>query len=82
MPKDQSIKLEDLALILDEYLNISDIPDSCPNGLQVEGKKVIKKVGVGVSASLATIVEAIMGITFLISMFQIHLENQKKIIKR
>lgn len=33
------------------YLNIDNIPDSCINGLQVEGKREIKKIVMGVSAN-------------------------------
>jgi dinuclear metal center YbgI/SA1388 family protein len=40
---------------LNHYLDISQIKDFCPNGLQVEGKKEIKKIGTAVSASLMTL---------------------------
>ena len=36
--------LEKVVGYLDNYLNISDIDDDCWNGLQVEGKKSIKKI--------------------------------------
>ncbi len=38
---------------LNIYLNIADITDYCPNGLQVAGRPEIKKIVTGVTASLA-----------------------------
>jgi len=39
-----------LAHYLDEYLAAREVSDYCPNGLQVEGERVIRKVVTGVSA--------------------------------
>ncbi|MCB0279272.1 MAG: Nif3-like dinuclear metal center hexameric protein [Calditrichaeota bacterium] len=44
---------------LDEFLNAYSISEYCPNGMQVQGKEQIKKVVVGVSASLEFIEKAI-----------------------
>ncbi len=55
MARDQFIPLYDLALILEEYLNCSNILDCCPNGVQVEGSRVIKKAATAVSANLMTL---------------------------
>jgi dinuclear metal center YbgI/SA1388 family protein len=46
------MKRQDLVEYLDTYLKINEYPDSCPNGLQVEGKKEISKVFTAVSASV------------------------------
>lgn len=43
---------------LDKLLGSSDFADHCPNGLQVEGRKEVRKIGFAVSASLAAILEA------------------------
>ena len=45
---------------LNDFLQISHFKDYCPNGLQVQGKKNIKTVVTGVTASLALIQEAIL----------------------
>jgi dinuclear metal center YbgI/SA1388 family protein len=44
---------------LNHYLNIENFEDSCVNGLQIEGKREIKKIVVGVSANLDLIRAAI-----------------------
>jgi dinuclear metal center YbgI/SA1388 family protein len=46
------MKRQDLTDYLDSFLNISTFTDSCPNGLQVEGKDEIYKVITAVSASV------------------------------
>lgn len=43
---------ENVISFLNEYLQIADIADSSFNGLQVEGRRDIKKIVFGVSASL------------------------------
>ncbi len=43
---------------LGELLSVAEFTDYCPNGIQVEGKDEIRKVGVAVSASLAAIQRA------------------------
>ena len=53
------ITLQDLSQYLQQLLSPADFTDYCPNGLQVEGKKDVKKICFAVSASLATIEEAV-----------------------
>ncbi len=53
------ITLQDLCADLDSLLQPSLYSDSCPNGLQVEGKKQINTIVTAVSSSLATIEAAI-----------------------
>ncbi len=48
-----------LEALLNELLSPQLIKDYCPNGLQVEGKKEVKKIITGVTASKALIEEAI-----------------------
>jgi len=48
-----------LEALLNEILSPQLIKDYCPNGLQVEGKKEVKKIITGVTASKALIEEAI-----------------------
>lgn len=54
-----SLTLQTLANYLKDFLKEPFVNDYCPNGLQIEGKEKIIKIGVAVSASLATIKEAI-----------------------
>lgn len=49
----------ELEQILDEKLNSKAITDYAPNGLQVEGKREIRKIITGVTASLPLIEQAI-----------------------
>ena len=49
----------DFEKYLNNYLNVDQIQDYCPNGLQVEGKETIKKVATAVSANLMTVEKAI-----------------------
>lgn len=53
------ITLSHLVSYLDQLLPGQGVSDHCPNGLQIEGKQEIKKIGTAVSASLATIEAAI-----------------------
>lgn len=53
------VKRKDLESYLKNYLNVPLIKDSCPNGLQVEGKEEIKTMATAVSASLATLERAV-----------------------
>ncbi|HKO87216.1 MAG TPA: Nif3-like dinuclear metal center hexameric protein [Burkholderiales bacterium] len=46
---------DELALYLEQLLNISQVRDYCPNGLQVEGRAEIERVITGVTASAALI---------------------------
>ena len=54
-----SVNRDDLSLYLDDQLQVARIKDYCPNGLQVQGKPIIKTLVSGVTASLALIEEAI-----------------------
>ena len=53
-----NLTLQVLANYLEEFLQVSLFSDYCPNGIQVEGKSDIKKIGLAVSASLETIEKA------------------------
>lgn len=53
------VDFQELDNYLNNYLNVSSFKDYCPNGLQVEGKKQIKKIVSGVSANLALIEKAV-----------------------
>lgn len=50
---------DELSAYLNEHLQVARIKDYCPNGLQVQGKPMIKNLVSGVTASLALIEEAI-----------------------
>ena len=54
-----SVDRDELSVYLDEHLQVARIKDYCPNGLQVQGKPMIKNLVSGVTASLALIEEAI-----------------------
>lgn len=43
---------EDVVSFVNDYLNISAVPDSSLNGLQVEGRDTVRKIAFGVSANL------------------------------
>jgi dinuclear metal center YbgI/SA1388 family protein len=49
------ITLQELCAYLDRLLQPTPVSDYCFNGMQVEGKKQIRKLATGVSANLATI---------------------------
>lgn len=53
------VKREDIVTYCDNYLDVGIFKDYCPNGLQVEGKRSIKKIVSGVTASQALIDAAI-----------------------
>lgn len=53
------ITLQELSKILDSLMQVPGLVDYCPNGIHVEGQSEIRKIGMGVSASLATIEQAI-----------------------
>src|SRR6185295_12703822 len=53
------ITLQDLSQDLQQLLSPEDFSDYCPNGIQVEGKHEIQRIAFAVSASLATIEEAV-----------------------
>jgi putative NIF3 family GTP cyclohydrolase 1 type 2 len=52
---------DEIAAYLDAYLRVADIPDSSPNGLQVEGRARVARVAYAVDASVATIAAAVRG---------------------
>lgn len=49
----------ELEVYLNNYLNINDFSDLCPNGIQVSGSDQISKIVTGVSASVALFEKAI-----------------------
>ena len=51
--------LNEVTTYTDEYLNVVEYTDYCPNGLQVEGQSEIKKIVTGVTASLELIEKAL-----------------------
>lgn len=51
--------LQDLFQYLQDLLSPEEFSDYCPNGIQVEGKKEIKKIAFAVSASLTAIEHAV-----------------------
>lgn len=53
------IALPDLIRYLDQLLPGQGAVDYCPNGLQIEGKQEVKKIGTAVSVTLGTIEAAI-----------------------
>lgn len=55
MPIERNLLLQEI----EQFLNVNAISDYCPNGLQVEGKKQIKRIISGVTASQALIDAAI-----------------------
>jgi dinuclear metal center YbgI/SA1388 family protein len=54
-----AVARDELSLYLDDHLQVARIKDYCPNGLQVQGKPIIKTLVSGVTASIALIEEAI-----------------------
>lgn len=53
------ITLQDLSHHLEKFLSSKNFEDLCPNGVQVEGKREIRRIALAVSASLATISECV-----------------------
>ncbi len=53
------ITLQDLFLYLQNLLSSEDFVDYCPNGIQVEGSKAVKKICLAVSSGLNAIEEAV-----------------------
>lgn len=49
------ITLQEICRYLDELLSADTFGDSCPNGLQVEGRREVRSIATAVSASLRTI---------------------------
>ena len=52
MADQKNIDRDELVAYLNDYLEVSEIRDFCPNGLQVEGKAEIGRIVTGVSACL------------------------------
>ena len=59
MTEQPSVGRDMLAGYLADYLQTARVQDYCPNGLQVEGKPLIRRIVSGVTASKALIDEAI-----------------------
>lgn len=53
------VKLATLVNYTNELMQVENFADYCPNGLQIEGKKEVKKLAVAVTASLSAIKKAI-----------------------
>lgn len=53
------ISSSELISWMNDYLNINEYSDYCPNGLQFEGKSAVKKIILGVTASLELIEKAV-----------------------
>jgi dinuclear metal center YbgI/SA1388 family protein len=53
------IQREELVRLLDSLLNANEFSDYGPNGLQIEGENVVKKIAFAVSATLESIQQAI-----------------------
>ena len=51
----KTVRRDELVAYLDRYLRVAEIPDSSPNGLQVQGAGRVGKVAFAVDASLQTI---------------------------
>jgi dinuclear metal center YbgI/SA1388 family protein len=49
------VRRDELVAYLDRYLRVAEIPDSSPNGLQVEGAARVARVGYAVDVSVQTI---------------------------
>jgi len=54
-----AIALATLVAETDRYLNVTKIPDYCPNGLQVEGRPQVRRIVSGVTASQALLDAAV-----------------------
>lgn len=52
-------ELTDLAAYCDELLGVAAFQDYCPNGIQVEGERPLRRLASGVTASAALIDEAV-----------------------
>ncbi len=59
MPK--TVRRDELVAYLDNYLRVVEIPDSSPNGLQVQGADGVARVAFAVDASVKTIRAAAAG---------------------
>lgn len=59
MPK--TVRRDELVAYLDRYLRVAEVPDSSPNGLQVQGADRVGRVAFAVDASVKTIRAAAAG---------------------
>lgn len=59
MKNKRTITCDELSTYLNQLLNVDRFKDYCPNGLQVQGKKEIRRIISGVTASLELIEKAI-----------------------
>lgn len=74
--------LQELQFYLNDLLPNPPTPDFCPNGLQVEGAAQINKVATAVSASIATIEEAVrLGVQALVVHHGIFWRNDDLVVK-
>ncbi len=55
------VELNELELYINAYLEVARFDDYAPNGLQVEGRREVRKIIVGVTACQALIDEAVAG---------------------
>ncbi|MFT4303088.1 MAG: Nif3-like dinuclear metal center hexameric protein [Candidatus Woesearchaeota archaeon] len=53
------VELQEIVDYLDKEIEINSVADKCCNGLQFQGSKEVKKIGVAVDVSLKTIKKAI-----------------------
>jgi dinuclear metal center YbgI/SA1388 family protein len=53
------MQLDELCHFCNDYLNIDEFKDYCPNGLQVEGRSTVQHLVTGVTANLELIDDAI-----------------------
>jgi dinuclear metal center YbgI/SA1388 family protein len=51
----RTVLRDDLVAYLDRYLRVAEIPDSSPNGLQVEGAERVARIAYAVDVSMQTI---------------------------
>lgn len=51
----RTVRRDDLVAYLDRYLRVAEIPDSSPNGLQVQGAERVTRVAYAVDVSVQTI---------------------------
>ena len=58
MENSSAAELKDLVDYLDRYLKTSSFPDASANGLQVEGSRTVKGIGLAVDACLESVLRA------------------------
>jgi dinuclear metal center YbgI/SA1388 family protein len=55
VPRSRTIRRDELVAHLDQYLRVAEIPDSSPNGLQVQGAERVTRVAYAVDVGVHTI---------------------------